>query len=422
MKQNRKKIRFFIVSLVCVGMVVALLQQGKGTIEVMKQQTRQEQQQRKQCRLLLEQAERFAQSYDYEKALALLTKIQRQTKGKPEERMVCQIRQTYQQEQKKLIVYHGIVQHIFFHSLIVDPKQAFDGSRMQNGFNAWMVTEREFRSILKRLYQKGYVLIGVHDWIYKEKKNGRWILKQKPIRLPKGKKPVILSQDDVNYYSYMNGHGFATCLCLDAKNRVVCKLRREGTEEMKQAYDVVPIVDQFVEAHPDFSYHGAKGMIAVTGYEGVLGYRTNHKKAQKEKKQVKQLVHILRKTGWEFASHSYGHRHMATCSLHEFQKDCVKWEKEVKPLVGKTDLYIYPYGEEVDPTSKKFSILKKMGFRYFFGVCAKPWMQLHTDYLRMTRRNIDGYTMFFHPERLQDLFFTKQVWDKRRPSLRSFSL
>ena len=40
-------------------------------------------------------------------------------------------------------------------------------------------------------------------------------------------------------------------------------------------YDLVPLLDAFVEAHPDFSYHGRKGVLAMTGYEGVLGYRTD---------------------------------------------------------------------------------------------------------------------------------------------------
>ena len=40
-------------------------------------------------------------------------------------------------------------------------------------------------------------------------------------------------------------------------------------------YDMVPLIDRFVEEHPDFSYHGHKGIIALTGYNGILGYRTD---------------------------------------------------------------------------------------------------------------------------------------------------
>lgn len=38
---------------------------------------------------------------------------------------------------------------------------------------------------------------------------------------------------------------------------------------------MVPLIDRFVEKHPDFSYRGAKGILALTGYNGILGYRTD---------------------------------------------------------------------------------------------------------------------------------------------------
>ena len=38
--------------------------------------------------------------------------------------------------------------------------------------------------------------------------------------------------------------------------------------------------------HPDFSLNGQKGVVALTGYNGVLGYRTNEtdSKHYKERK------------------------------------------------------------------------------------------------------------------------------------------
>ena len=40
-------------------------------------------------------------------------------------------------------------------------------------------------------------------------------------------------------------------------------------------YDVVPRMDSFIREHPDFSYHNARGTVALTGYNGVFGYRTD---------------------------------------------------------------------------------------------------------------------------------------------------
>lgn len=41
--------------------------------------------------------------------------------------------------------------------------------------------------------------------------------------------------------------------------------------------DLVPIVDAFVAKHPDFSADDAKGVLAVTRYEGILGWRVNER-------------------------------------------------------------------------------------------------------------------------------------------------
>lgn len=54
----------------------------------------------------------------------------------------------------------------------------------------------------------------------------------------------------------------------------------------------MPILNKFVKEHPDFSLNGEKGVVALTGYEGVLGYRTNEltsKDYTKNKKQLKKL-------------------------------------------------------------------------------------------------------------------------------------
>jgi hypothetical protein len=44
-------------------------------------------------------------------------------------------------------------------------------------------------------------------------------------------------------------------------------------------YDMVPILEKFVAQHPDFSYRGAKAVLALTGYNGLLGYRTHPRAA-----------------------------------------------------------------------------------------------------------------------------------------------
>ena len=164
------------------------------------------------------------------------------------------------------------IPHVFFHTLVKDTSKAFDGDGNEPGYNQVMTTISEFNSIIQQMYDRGYVMVSLHDMC---KVNEDGTVSRREIRLPEGKKPFVLSQDDVSYYHYMVGDGFANRLVLNEKGKVKNSyIEDDGTVSIGN-YDMVPLIDAFVRKHPDFSYHGHKGIIALTGYEGVLGYRTD---------------------------------------------------------------------------------------------------------------------------------------------------
>ena len=56
------------------------------------------------------------------------------------------------------------------------------------------------------MYQKGYVLVRIHDVAYEAPdENGNVRFVKGSVMLPEGKKPFVMSQDDVCYYPYMDG-------------------------------------------------------------------------------------------------------------------------------------------------------------------------------------------------------------------------
>ena len=63
-------------------------------------------------------------------------------------------------------------------------------------------------------------------------------------------------------------------LVLDSDGNVAAYLISPGGGEIT-AYDteIVTILDRFVAEHPDSPYKGAKGIIALTGFNGVLDTR-----------------------------------------------------------------------------------------------------------------------------------------------------
>jgi len=364
----------------------------------------------------LKRADFIAAQYDYARAIRIVDRL-KTTEAK-------QKRKEYAAKQANLgtIKAGTSVPHLFFHSLIAEPKRAFDGDRKQQGYDDYMVTKGEFERILTALYQRNYVLVRPTDlavW-----KDGRMIEKGFPF--PKGKKPLVLSQDDVNYYEYMTGDGFATTL--KVKNG---RITNSMTGKPDGAYDLVPIVDAFVNRHPDFSYHGAKGLLGITGYNGVLGYRSSYaqygssSKVEQARQQAKATATALKKDGWQFASHTYGHIAIGKVSLATIQADTARYKRDVAPLIGTTRQLIYPFGSDIQNwhgyTGDKYRYLTQQGFHYFYNVDASQhaWKQLGKDYYRQARINVDGIRLrqaLAKKTKVLDPFFdSKAVFDPMRP-------
>ncbi|MBS6396570.1 MAG: polysaccharide deacetylase [Clostridiales bacterium] len=368
---------------------------------------------------LLEEARQLALGYYYEEALDCLSHVPEEF-SQDEEVLAAIADCTAAKD--AFVPYNQPVRHIFFHSLIVDTSLAFDGDYMENGYNYWMTTADEFRAMLDELYANQYILIDIHDLCEEQTdENGNVKLVPGQPLVPEGKIPLVLSVDDVNYYEYMKNDGFARKLLLDENGEVKNLYVDQNGQESIGDYDVVPILDAFVKEHPDFSLRGAKGIIAETGYEGVLGYRTNDPEnpaLEADKEAARAVADRMKETGWQFAVHGYGHRHTAQISYNALVSDTNRWKEEVGSLVGDTDIYIYPYGEEVEYPGDKLSYLQSEGYRYFCGVWSKAFVSVKDTYVRQSRCNLDGFTMKTRPQAIADLFDVSKVLDADRPELK----
>lgn len=367
---------------------------------------------------LLQEASRLALGYYYEEALEILSGVPLEFVDDTE---VTEAVTKYTEKMNSFVPFSEPVRHIFFHSLIVDPALAFDGDHMSNGYNYWMTTVDEFKAMLVELYKNDFILIDIHQLCREETdEDGNIILTANQPLVPEGKKPLILSVDDVNYYEYMEEDGFARKLLIDENGDVKNLYIDPEGNELIGDYDVVPILDAFVKEHPDFSLRGAKGILALTGYEGTLGYDTHLPEDpayEQEKAEAKAVAERLKETGWHFAVHGWGHRDASKISYDHLASDTIKWKKEVGSLVGDTDIYIYPYGAEVEYPSDKLDYLQSEGYRYFCGVWTKPFVSVQDTYVRNSRCNLDGYNMITRPNALADLFDVTKVLDTTRPEL-----
>ena len=392
----------------------------------------------------IEEADFVAAGYDYQGAIAMLKELS----GWESNQAITDKIAEYEAADGQLQVYENMsgITHIFFHSLVVDNSRAFDGEATQDGYNLYMTTIPEFNAILESLYEKGYVLVSPYDVAGEVTDENGTHFGYREIRLPEGKKPFMMSQDDVNYYGYMvggadgsgdtpvfpnaNGDGFATKIVIGEDGYPTCEYMDADGNVMTGDYDLVPILERFIQEHPDFSYHGARAILAFTGYEGVMGYRTKPayeaalgtEAYQKEVADAKAVAQCLRDHGWDLASHSYGHPNYANIGAFDVEIDSDKWENTVESIIGETDILIYPHGgdvgglEKYDMNNAKFAALYNDGFRYFFNVdnCV-AWHQIGENYFRGNRRDLDGYRMYHHPDSMNDLIDARAILDPDRP-------
>lgn len=396
-----------------------------------------------------------AMQYDYDGAIAQIQSIP----GYADNETYVSCIQSYESLKSQAVQWtdYDKITHIFFHSLIVDSELAF-ASYKSSDYDQVMTTVEEFKDIMQSMYDKGYVLISLHKIAKMETQpDGTVQMVQQPIYLPRGKKPFVLSEDDVCYYEYMTGTGFATKLCLDENGKVVNEyVERDGSVSYG-SYDVLTVLEDFIETHPDFSYQGSKGILAFTGYDGILGYRTSdfwynencdyyvstpandkekredhtspNENIEQDKQTAREVAQAIRDLGWELASHSWGHLNMTSTSYEHLVWDTDMWEREVESIIGDTDIILYPLGADVGDwrpsqytfENEKFKKLWDVGFRYFCNVdSTQYWLQYGSNYMRQGRRNMDGQMMFkqmVYPEKVltSDLFDVYDVFDRRRP-------
>ena len=314
-----------------------------------------------------------------------------------------------------MVVYEGRLLNIFFHPVVARPEIAFTG-RKKDHFLEWFVTADEYKRILHEMYMDNYVLINIDEFYDVTYTNGIKRVTAKKLLVPEGKKPFILSIDDLNYYEYMRNNGIVHKLVIDKNGKLAAWTANAGGGELSYDSDIITITEDFIKLHPDFSVRGARGIIALTGFEGVFGYQTQRKNAPgypKEEEGAIAVANKLKEMGWRFASHSYTHWSMPDISMESFLYDTNTWDSDVRSILGDTDLYIYPFGNGVEAQQDKHRVLRERGFNLFFDVGHGWNYYQRTGYILINRRNIDGFYFREYRNRRDRLFDIDKVIDKK---------
>lgn len=404
---------------------------------------------------LITEADYLATTYDYDAAIA---KLQSWEGYAEDEELTTKIAGYEATKASCVRVNMEDVTHIFYHSLVVDPARAFNPNDYQGRGNyEWMTTVSEFNKITQEMYDRGYVLVSLHDlYRYETDEAGNQIMVENDIYLPGGKKAFVLSLDDLSYYHSYDNYGYAAKLVLDENGDVINEyIDAEGNVHYG-LYDCVPLLDKFVKDHPDASYRGAKGTVALTGYNGILGYRTDETYSldnidnpdidrnkrewlkahpdfdlEKERAAAKEIADAMKANGWTFASHTWGHLRVGDKSLSTLKTDNEKWQRNVASIVGETNIIIFAHGQDLgkwgdyDLSNEKVQYFMSQGFDVFCNVDSfEHRTHFGGTYLRQGRRNLDGirfhYNLIGQQNNLSDLFDVSQIIDPERPAYEEF--
>lgn len=363
----------------------------------------------------LEQAAALALEYQYDEAIALLSGAE----ALQEDERASDAIEEYQAQLDGMYEYSGVIGHLCFTNLVVDTQRAFDGDEYAQIYRENMITLAEFEAILDELYKSGYVLIDIHS-LAEETQNssGDVSMTQKLPYLPQGKKPIIISVENLDYSSVSTGDGIATRLALDENGEVGALYTDAEGHDLIGAYDVVPVLEQFIAEHPDFSYQGARGIIGLSGENGIYGYQISSDTAAGQSdnlETVQQITEKLREDGWTFASQGYSYQYMGDMSYETLKGDMESWQTSVGAVVGTCDTILFPYGSQPDYESEKGAYLINQGYHYMVGLWTDgDHLEVNSTYLRQTRRMVTGYVFENYPNNYDTYFLTSAVKDSAR--------
>ena len=248
----------------------------------------------------------------------------------------------------------------------------------------------------------------------------------------------MLTQTNVNYNLYLvdsdgdmvadqGGCGFASKLILDGGS-ICCEMVDSSGQTLTGAYDLVPILDAFVAAHPDFSFRGAKATLALTGYNGLFGYRTDRDAREQlgeeaynqAVQQVNQVSSALVKNGYTLACYTYDNVPYGDNSVAHIKADLSNWNAEVVPILGGVDILVYAQNSDINSGSgyagEKYETLRNAGFNFYLGFCdnGKPWVEIGDNYVRQGRILVSGNALQNNAEWFNGMFDAASVLDVAR--------
>ncbi len=274
--------------------------------------------------------------------------------------------------------WNGSIDAISVKPLIADPERAFDEDAFAEKANKDLLTAEEFRLFLEALYKNNYVLVNGNEIVDAE---GQY----QQILVPANKKPLLLFLDEFYFTPQRVESGICKRLDLDADANVLSVVQdRQGREQVKSDTTAIDVLENFLLDYPDFNFNGAKAVIVLSGIDGLFGYPLNeenliHMRTQantiglnnytdsiedtaENKKKLKEIIKVLQKRQWIFASQSYSRLSVPDQSLSSLSRDTDRMDKEIGEIIGDMKIFSFAGGNHTESNQLLAGYLANAGY------------------------------------------------------------
>jgi len=232
----------------------------------------------------------------------------------------------------------GEIPIVMFHNFIEDLSTTKD--------NAYTTSFSEFEKLLETLYNEGYRLISMRDFI------------DNNISVPAGTKPMVFTFDDGTPGQF--------------------SLIEENGKLVVNPKSAVGIMIKFNEKHPDFGLKGIFYLYLSSGDKIFEGAGT-----------LKERLEVLLSYGFEIGSHTWDHFDFTTAqNIQQINEALGKNEKRIREIIEGTGFYslALPYGSRPSENLRKALVSGEFeGVKYYNETImavgsqpAKP--SVHVDY------------------------------------------
>lgn len=311
-----------------------------------------------------------------------------------------------QRNPESVVTWWDPVEHLAVRPLIADPGRAFDGDAYQAAADQSLLLGGEFARILEELYEGGYVLVDSRSFVTEDGT-------LRGIPCPGDRKPLVLVLEDFYCSLPRAESGLAWRLDLNGKGQVEgVLLNRDGSQESDRSFSAIGIVEDFIEGHPDFSFNGATGVIALVGQYGIFGYpvadvqdlawRREAAGMETEmaplaptdfsanRKKVEAVAAALASRNWQLASGTYSRLSLPFVSLDEIRRDLAMTAMWVEPYTGKLTALYCPFGDHIEAYPEKTKLYIEAGYTLQSGYGSWAYWHAGNGYVYVSRTKLSG--------------------------------